>query len=313
MERDRNIQNFIPDDELKSGTVDGCKAFIAITKGCNNCCSFCIVPATRGRLVSREKSNIIAEARDLIGKGAKEIQILGQNVNSYQAGSSDFHDLLLSLAQLKGLQRLRFTSPHPNDWNDRLTDLMADHPVLCNHIHLPFQAGSDRILKLMKRGHTASQFLEKISYLRERIPQVAVTTDIIVGFPGESEHEFNETLEIIKEVRFSLVYAFAYSLRPGTKAADMEDNVPREIKETRLQRLLELQTVIQSEILDSLIGTRQTILIDSAHPKERGVMNGRTDGNFPVSVNDHTLEIGDLITVDIIGRKIHSLIGALSS
>ncbi len=307
--REKNIQNFIPDQELKSGTVEGCKAYIAITKGCDNYCSFCIVPSTRGKLVSRDLSNILDEARDLIARGAKEIQILGQNVNSYQAGNSTFFDLLESIANLENLNRLRFISPHPNDWNNRLSDLMARHPVICNYIHLPFQAGSDRILDLMRRGHTASEFMDKVFYLKSKIPQISLTTDVIVGFPGETDEEFNETLQIIKTIRFSQIYAFKYSPRPGTKAAKMEDTVPRTLKEQRLQELLDIQNKIQSEILDDLVGSQQKILIDSAHPKERDVMNGRSDSNFPVSINNSDLEIGDLVTVKVIGRKRHSLIG----
>lgn len=307
--REKNIQNFIPEEELLSGTVDGCKAYIAITKGCNNFCSFCIVPSTRGRLVSREMKNILEEARHLIEQGAKEIQILGQNVNAYQAGNSDFYDLLSSLAELNGLKRLRFTSPHPNDWSDRLSDLMAQHPVICNHIHLPFQAGANRILDLMRRGHTIQQFMDKVLYLKEIIPHIGVTTDVIVGFPGETEEEFQKTLEVIEKVRFSQIYAFKYSTRPGTRAEKLEDTVPRKIKEQRLQILLDLQAAIQSEILDGLVESEQQVLIDSAHPKERGVMNGRTDGNVPVSIHDPALNIGDLLKIRISGRKKHSLIG----
>lgn len=307
--REKNIQNFIPDQELESGTVDGCKAYLAITKGCDNYCSFCIVPSTRGKLVSREKENILEEARDLINKGAKEIQILGQNVNSYRAGDSVFYDLLESLASLPDLKRLRFTSPHPNDWDNRLSDLMASRATICNHIHLPFQAGADRILDLMRRGHTAKEFLDKVSYLKQKIPGISITTDVIVGFPGETDEEFKETLEIVENVRFSQIYAFKYSSRPGTKAEKMEDTVPRQEKEHRLQQLLSVQEKIQSEILDQLMGSRQQVLIDNAHPKERGVMNGRSDNNFPISIQDHSLEIGDLVTVEITGRRKHSLIG----
>ena len=308
--REKNIQNFIPDDELKAGIVEGCKAYIAITKGCNNYCTFCIVPRTRGKLVSRDLENILEEARDVISKGAKEIQILGQNVNSYQAGNVDFYSLLKSIANLEGLNRLRFTSPHPNDWNNRLSDLMASHPVICNHIHLPFQAGSDRILKLMKRGHSSTDYLNKIDYLKKKIPNISVTTDIIVGFPGETEAEFLETLGIVEKTRFSQIYAFVYSSRPGTKAQEFDDNVEKEVKEERLQRLLEVQAPIQSEILDSKLGNKEQVLIDSAHPRERGVMTGRTDGNLPVAVDDFRLDIGELIDVRITGRKPHSLIGS---
>ncbi|MCP4756726.1 MAG: tRNA (N6-isopentenyl adenosine(37)-C2)-methylthiotransferase MiaB [Proteobacteria bacterium] len=309
MPRLEKIQNFIPDEELESGRIDGCKALIAITKGCNNFCTFCIVPTTRGRLVSREKGNILCEAEDLIEKGALEIQLLGQNVNSYRAKETGFYQLLEAVAGLAGLKRLRFISPHPNDWNRKLTDLMAAHPVVCNQIHLPFQVGSDRILSVMKREHTAREYLEKIDYLKTKIPGIAISTDIIVGFPGETEDEFKETLKIVEQVEFNLTYAFMYSARPGTKAAAMTDDIPRPVKEERLQRLLKAQNPIQSRLLDGFVGTTQEVLIDSAHPRERRTMNGRSDGNIPVSVPDSDLDIGDLVSVKIIGRKKHSLIG----
>ncbi len=309
--RDKKIQNFIPKKELVSGELDGCKALIAITKGCNNFCSFCIVPTTRGRLVSRELSNILEEANDLISKGAKEIQLLGQNVNSYETGDADFYKLLKAVADLPGLKRVRFTSPHPNDWNNKLTDLMADHPVICNHIHLPFQAGADRILDLMRRGHTKEEYLSKIDYIKNKIPNISITTDAIVGFPGESASEFQETLEVIKSVKFSQIYAFKYSVRPGTKAESLPDDVGKKDKEERLAKLLELQEGIQSRMLDEIVGTEQVVLIDGAHPKEQGVMNGRTDGHFPVSINSVNSEIGDLERVSISSRKKHSLVGEL--
>lgn len=309
--REQKIQNFIPEEEITSNTLDGCRALVAITKGCNNYCSFCIVPTTRGRLVSREKENILREARDLIEKGAKEIQLLGQNVNSYQANDVDFHDLIKAVADLEGLERVRFTSPHPNDWTGILTDLMANHPVICNHIHLPVQCGADRILSLMRRGHTAREYLQKVEYLKNQIPDISITTDMIVGFPGETEEDFQQTLDLIESVKFSLIYAFKYSVRPGTRAEKLEDDVHKEVKEERLNRLHQLQDPIQSGILDSLVGTRQIILIDSAHPRERGVMNGRTDTNFPVAVRSNDLEIGDMVSVGINDRKKHSLTGEI--
>ncbi len=312
MPRQKKIQNFIPDEQLETGQVEGCKALIAITKGCDNFCSFCIVPSTRGRLVSREPENILREADDLIKKGAKEIQLLGQNVNSYQAAGTGFYELLKAVADLKGLQRLRFTSPHPNDWNERLTVLMAEHPSICSQIHLPFQSGSDRILTLMRRGHSASEYSKKIEYLKSKIPGISISTDIIVGFPGESEEEFQETLKMVENVEFNLIYSFKYSTRPGTRAASIKDDVPRLVKEDRLKRLIDLQNPIQSKLLDQLVGTTQEILVDSAHPKEKGAMKGRNPGNIPVAIPNSDLKIGDLIEVKIMGRKKHSLVAKTS-
>lgn len=309
LERDQKRSNFIPDEELQAGEVQGGQGMVAITKGCDNHCSFCIVPKTRGTLVSRELENILDECRDLIGKGAKEILLLGQNVNSYQAGPHGFLDLLKAVADLPGLKRLRFTSPHPNDWNADLTDLMASHRVICNHLHLPFQAGSDRILKLMRRDHTKAEYLNKVAYLREKIPDLQLSTDVIVGYPGESEAEFEETLEVLEKARFFQIYAFKYSPRPGTKAAKIEDDVPTEAKEARLAKVLKLQSTIQSEILAAQVGSECEILIDSAHPREQGMMQGRTTGSLRVNIAEPTLEIGDLVDVKITAHNEHSLVG----
>lgn len=307
--REKSVQNFIPREALKTGVVEGSKGHIAITKGCNNYCSFCIVPMTRGRLVSREQDNIIEEAKDLISKGAKEIMLLGQNVNSYAAAKNGFYDLLKELANLDGLRRLRFISPHPNDWTDELSDLVAVETVICNQIHLPFQAGANRILKAMKRGHTAEAYLKKVNYLKQKIPDVILSTDIIVGYPSETDAEFQETLKIMEAVHFFPIYAFKYSPRPGTKAAQLIDDVPLEIKQQRLEAVLSLQKSIQERIFEATIGKHYDIFIDGFHPKELGVMNGRTGGNISVSVPGQALKIGDIIGVKIIGRKQTSLIG----
>ncbi len=309
--RDKKIQNFIPNEEIETGKVDGAKALIAITKGCNNHCSFCIVPTTRGRLVSREKDNIISEAKDLIRKGAKEIQLLGQNVNSYRAGETGFYELISEVSELDGLFRLRFISPHPNDWNNKLSDLMAERFVIAKHIHLPFQVGADRILSLMRRGHTSHEYLSKIDYLKQVVPDIALSTDVIVGFPGETDEEFEKTLHILETVRFNPVYAFVYSERPGTRAAEMDDNVQQTVKEERLQRLLKIQNKIQSELLDDLIGSQQEILIEGPHPKEQGAVIGRNGGSTPYMILNNELNIGDVVTVKTCGRKKYSLIGEL--
>lgn len=312
MPREKKVQNFIPDPELHHGHLEGCKAYLAITKGCNNFCTYCIVPTTRGREVSRELDNIIVEAKDLIERGAKEIMLLGQNVNSYIAREKTFYDLLQAVSELDGLKRLRFTSPHPNDWENRLTDLMAENPVICNQLHIPFQAGADKILTAMHRGHSQKEYLEKTDYLQTKIPGIALSTDLIVGFPGETDADFEETMKVLEHVRFHQIYAFKYSERPGTKAADMEDDVLQKVKEERLARVLDTQNQIQSELLNEMLGTTQEILIDSAHPKERFTMNGRTGGAVPVNIPKCEHEIGDLVQVKITGRKTHSLTGELA-
>jgi tRNA-2-methylthio-N6-dimethylallyladenosine synthase len=306
--RERKIQNFIPEEWVERGHVEGVKAYIAITKGCNNLCTFCIVPHTRGREVSREAENILREARSLVEKGAREIWLLGQNVNSYRASKEyRFHQLLDDISRIEGLKRIRFTSPHPKDWDNALSDLMAARPNICKQLHLPFQAGSDRILKLMRRNHTLDEYLDKIRYLRSVAPEVEISTDLIVGFPTETNEDFERTLYALDTVRFSQVFPFKYSPRPGTPAADMPDDVPREEKEARLAQAIALQERINEENQKALTGSVQRVLIDGAHPRRRGVMNGRTDGYRPISVSGDHLEIGDLVEVRVTGYQGHWL------
>ncbi|MEA3365687.1 MAG: MiaB/RimO family radical SAM methylthiotransferase, partial [Candidatus Hydrogenedentes bacterium] len=301
------VQNFIPEERMEQVALDGCKGYIAITKGCDNFCSFCIVPYTRGREVSRQLDNILREARIMLDQGAKEIWLLGQNVNSYKAEEAGFYELLDAVSQLEGLVRLRFTSPHPNDWNDRLSDLIAARKTICNHVHLPFQAGGNRILELMRRRHTIEDYLKKVRYLRAINPEIEISTDIIVGFPTETDEEFEWTLRVMEEVRFSQIFAFKYSMRPGTRAAQMEDDVPREVKKARLARVLELQERITEQQLRALVGTRHEVLIDGAHLRRQGMMNGRTGGFRPVTLPGANLEIGDLVTVRITSYRNHWL------
>lgn len=312
MPRQRKIQNFIPEEWVERGHVDGVKAYIAITKGCNNMCTYCIVPHTRGREVSRESENILREARSLVDRGAKEIWLLGQNVNSYRAARDyRFHALLDDLSRLDGLARIRFTSPHPKDWDSALTDLMAERDNICNQLHLPFQAGSDRVLQAMRRNHTLDEYLAKVDYLQQRNPGIALSTDLIVGFPGETNADFERTLFALETVRFSQVFAFKYSPRPGTAAAEVEDDVPRAEKEERLARVLDLQARTTEEQMSGLRGTTQRVLIDAAHPRVQGVMDGRTDGYRPISVADASLEIGDMVDVRVTGHHGHWLEGEM--
>jgi len=302
------VQNFIPEPWLERGHVDGCKAYIAISKGCNNFCSFCIVPHVRGREVSRELDNILREARDLIAKGAREIWLLGQNVNSYKAGDNSFYHLLDAVSRLP-LARVRFTSPHPKDWSNDLADLMAGRPTICSHLHLPLQAGADRILKLMNRRHTILEYLDKLAYLKSRTPAVEISTDLIVGFPTETDDEFEQTLDVMRQVRFSQVFSFKYSPRPGTKACELGDDIPRDVKEDRLARLIALQDQINAEQMAAYLGGVYEVLVDGTHPRSPGVSSARTDGYRPVSVAANGLKIGNLVPVRITGIKGHWLLG----
>ena len=257
--------------------------------------TFCVVPFTRGREVSRSVDNILLEADNLVKQGIKEIILLGQNVNSYKAEGVDFYHLLKSLSEIEGLQRIRFISPHPKDWNNRLTDLMASQPKICNQLHLPYQSGSNSILHLMRRGH-----------------DIALSTDLIVGFPSESEDDFQKTLDVLKAVEFSQVYAFKYSPRPQTRAAKMEDNVLQKTKEERLANVLDVFEKIRSRKFEMSMGLKKKILIEGVHPKEKDVFIGRSEENISISVKKEVssnIKIGDLIRVKIHGRKTHSLLG----
>ncbi|MCH8204891.1 MAG: tRNA (N6-isopentenyl adenosine(37)-C2)-methylthiotransferase MiaB [Candidatus Hydrogenedentes bacterium] len=310
---ERRVQNFIPEEWVERGHVEGCKAYVSITKGCDNFCTFCVVPYTRGREVSREADNILRESRQLVADGAKEIWLLGQNVNSYRALEFGFYELLDAISEIDGLERLRFTSPHPNDWTDALSDLMTERKTICNQLHLPFQSGSNRVLDTMHRQHTIEDYLEKIRYMRSVNPDIELSTDLIVGFPTESEEDFERTLDVVREVRFSMIFPFKYSPRPKTKAAQMDDDVPREVKEQRLARVIELQREIHEEDIQRYVGTEQEVLINSASVKERDTMSGRTDGYRPVSIRDGGLEIGDLVRARITAASGHWLYGEVLS
>lgn len=308
--RDRKIQNFIPEEWVETGHVDGVKAYIAITKGCNNMCTFCVVPHTRGREVSRERESILREARSLVRRGAREIWLLGQNVNSYQGRDGyRFYQLLDELSAVEGLYRIRFTSPHPKDWNNALSDLMAARWRIAKHLHLPFQSGSDRLLREMRRNHTLEEYLEKVTYLKRVVPGVELSTDLIVGFPGETEEDFERTLFCLETVRYSQVFPFKYSPRPGTDAARLEDDVRREVKEERLTRVIALQDRINEERMRAYVGTEQEVLVDSANARRRGYMNGRTSGYRPVCFPGEETEVGDLVRVRIESHEGHWLYG----
>jgi tRNA-2-methylthio-N6-dimethylallyladenosine synthase len=308
---DGPVREFVPEQWIEQDRVDGIKAYIAITKGCNNHCSFCIVPRTRGREVSRSPEGILREARSMVAQGAREIWLLGQNVNSYRADDDyGFLELLDAVSQVEGLARIRFTSPHPRDWNNALSDLMAARPAICNQLHLPFQAGADSVLQAMRRRHTIAEYLDKIHYLKQVVPAVEISTDLIVGFPGESDVDFEQTIQVLEEVRFSQVFPFKYSPRPGTKAADLPDDVPRAAKDERLAQVIALQERINAEQQQALVGTTQNVLIDEAHPRDAGLMNGRTEGYRAITVSGEGVQIGDLVNVQVMGFRGHWLEGA---
>lgn len=300
----------------------GSSAYVTIMKGCDNACTFCIVPSVRGAEVSRPADDILTEIQGLVQHGVKEVTLLGQTVNSYgrggRAGGVSFPQLLRRIADETNVKRIRFVSPHPKDLREDLIQEYIENPKLCRHMHLPLQSGSSRILKLMKRAYSREHYLKMVKLLQAAVPGVAITTDIIVGFPGETEADFQETLAMIEEVGFHQVYAFIYSKRPGTVATDMTDDTPLAEKEARLARLFELAARISRAHHQSLIGTEQDVLIEgeSERPPSHGPdapsqWRGRTFGNTIVNIMSNTLSTGDLVRVRITGAYPNSTEGEL--
>jgi len=266
-------------------------AWVTITIGCNNACTFCIVPIVRGKEISRRPGDIVREVRDLASDGVVEVTLLGQNVNSYGRDLAIdgrrrpiFADLLRRVGEIDGIRRIRFTSPHPKDIKDDVLQAMADTPAVCEQLHLPLQSGSARILRAMHRGYTPERFLDKLRAAEATIPGLATSTDVIVGFPGETEDDFQGTLDVLAEARFDSAYMFIYSPRPGTPAAEMSDQVDPEAASERFSRLVELQNRITLEKNEALIGSRVEVLVEGPSRKDRGMATTRTRTNKVVHV-----------------------------
>jgi tRNA-2-methylthio-N6-dimethylallyladenosine synthase len=290
---------------------DGVKAWVTIMYGCNNFCSYCIVPYTRGREKSRPSENIYSEVSDLAEKGYKEITLLGQNVNSYNS-DTDFPGLLRKINRVDGIDRIRFVTSHPKDLSAELIDAMAELSKVCEHIHLPMQSGSSAILKLMNRGYTYDDYARKVSDIRENIPTIAITSDIIAGFPGETENDHFLTIHALKNIEFDGVFAFNYSPRPHTKAADMREQLSDEIKTVRLNEILGIQDEITIKKNKSLEGTVQEVLIEGDSETDKGKFAGRTRSNKIITITKNTrdnISRGALINVKIINGRKHSLEG----
>ncbi len=301
-------------DELPQSQNVGAIASVTVQEGCNKFCAFCVVPYTRGREWSRPVQDILQEVRHLAGQGAKEIQLLGQNVNAYQGmdATGVVHDLALLIRQvalLPGVQRIRFVTSHPADMNEDLVDIFADIPQLCTYFHLPVQSGSDRILQRMGRGHDRAEYLSWIRKLRAVHPDMAIASDFIVGFPGETEEDFQETLRLVEEVSFDHAYSFCYSARPGTEAANMADAVPPEISSARLARLQERLNAHQLQRNQQRVGRIESVLVEGVAKKGSGELSGRTPGfrkvNFPGPVE----WIGHIVPVRISEGFANSLRG----
>ncbi|MFQ5902375.1 MAG: tRNA (N6-isopentenyl adenosine(37)-C2)-methylthiotransferase MiaB [Candidatus Binatia bacterium] len=295
--------------------VHGARAFVTIMQGCSKVCSFCIVPYVRGREVSRPSEKILSEIQDLTRRGVREVMLLGQNVNSYgktSPGELTFPQLLNRINDIEGLERIRFTTSHPQDLSPELIEAYAKLEKLCGHLHLPVQSGSDTVLQRMRRGYTRQEYMDRIRSLRKRCPDVALSTDIIVAFPGETEEEFERTLEILREVEYDEIFAFAYSPRPQTAAAKMyPDNVPDEVKRGRLERVLNLQNEISLRNNKEKIGSTEEILVEGPSKLRRGQVMGRTRTNRVVNIMGPESLLGKLAQVRITGASANSLLGEL--
>ncbi|MBI5587169.1 MAG: tRNA (N6-isopentenyl adenosine(37)-C2)-methylthiotransferase MiaB [Deltaproteobacteria bacterium] len=290
----------------------GRKAFVSIMRGCDNFCSYCIVPYTRGREVSRRSADIVAEVVSLSGAGAREVTLIGQNVNSYGTGAGGdvgFPELLRKVASVDGIQRVRFITSHPKDISEDLIRLFGAEPKLCRHIHLPVQSGSVRILKEMRRGYTVSEYLSKILLLRQLYPEMAITTDIIVGFPGETDSDFNDTIELVNTVRFDNIFSFMYSPRPGTKAAAFDGQVEPETRAERLRVLQERQKEITAERNMELVGRTMEVLVEGVSKVDPEEISGRTTCNRIVNFRAPLEMNGTLVDVLITRAYANSLRG----
>ena len=280
-------------------------------RGCDKFCTFCIVPFTRGRERSRSVDDIKKEAQNAVNNGYREITLLGQNVNSFKYKENKFHDLLEIIAKIPGVDRIRYTSPHPEDITDELLKIMNHYNNICNYIHLPLQAGSDRILKRMHRSYSKKDFLNLVKKIRRMLPNVGISTDIIVGFPGETEEDFLETIEVMKKVRFDSAFNFKYSPRIGTKASEFEDQLSEKIKQERLERVISLQQKHSIQRNQHLIGSIQDILVEKESKMSSEFWAGRTDSNKWVIFKKEFAKVNDMVRILITDSKGISLKGKL--
>lgn len=285
--------------------------YVTVMEGCNKFCSFCIVPYTRGREISKPIDFIIEEVQTLADSGYKEVHLLGQNVNAYFDKDTrvNFAELLRRVSDIEGIERIRFVTSHPNHLSEEIIGVMAERENICKAIHLPPQSGSDKILKLMKRRYTLAEYLDTVDLLKRHMKNISLSGDIIVGFPGETEDDFRQTLDLLEEVEFASLFSFVFSSRPGTKAEQLADDVPPATKLERLHRLQELQSSIQFRHHKEMIGTEQLVLLDGVNPKKEGQLIGRTEGNLVVNVEAPDEYVGHLLKVSITDAGPHSLQG----
>jgi len=294
--------------DLPVSRKHGVRAWVTITYGCNNFCSYCIVPYTRGRERSRPSENIYSEVSELVEGGYREITLLGQNVNSYRS-DIDFPGLLKKLNGIGGLDRIRFVTSHPKDLSQDLIMSMGESSKVCEHIHLPLQSGSDNVLKRMNRGYTYDDYLRKIFELRAKIPGISITSDIIAGFPGETDADHLDTIKALKDIEFDGIFAFKYSRRPLTRAAGMQKQIPEHLKSKRLDEILGVQDGITAGKNRSLEGTVQEILVEGESNTNKEKISGRTRSNKIVTISEADVVIGTIMNVEIIKGRKHSLEG----
>jgi len=303
-------------DRLPAPRATGASAFVSIMEGCSKFCSYCVVPYTRGEEMSRPAAAVLEEVHQLVSQGVGEITLLGQNVNAYEgprpgAAPMDLGALILAVSAMPGLERIRFTTSHPLNFSDTLIDAFARTRKLANHMHLPVQSGSDRILALMRRGYTALEFKQKLRKLRAVRPDITVSTDLIVGFPGETERDFEQTLALTEEVGFDQSFSFIYSRRPGTPAASLPDDVPDEVKSQRLARLQQLLDAQGRAISRAMVGSRQRVLVERPSRRDARQLAGRTENNRWVNFDADPALINRFVDVDITEAMNNSLRGRL--
>ncbi|WP_394004457.1 tRNA (N6-isopentenyl adenosine(37)-C2)-methylthiotransferase MiaB [Luteimonas sp. WGS1318] len=303
-------------DRLPEPRADGPSAFVSIMEGCSKYCSFCVVPYTRGEEVSRPFEDVLVEVVQLAGQGVREINLLGQNVNAYRGpmGDGEIADLGLlirTIAEIDGVDRIRFTTSHPLEFSDSLVEAYRDVPQLANYLHLPVQAGSDRILSAMKRGYTALEFKQKIRKLRAVRPDISISSDFIVGFPGETEADFEKTMKLIEDVGFDQSFSFIYSRRPGTPASDLEDSVTQEEKHARLSRLQAHINAYAAGISERMVGSVQTVLVEGPSRKDPTELTGKTENMRSVNFPAPARLIGQFVDVEITAALSNSLRGRI--
>jgi tRNA-2-methylthio-N6-dimethylallyladenosine synthase len=304
-------------DNLPEPSVDGPSAFVSIMEGCSKYCTFCVVPYTRGEEVSRPVQPVLDEIRHLADMGVREINLLGQNVNAYRgqgAGGEtlDLADLILLIRDIDGIDRIRYTTSHPVEFSDALIQVYEEVPELVSHLHLPVQSGSDRILAMMKRNHTVLEYKSKLRKLRRIRPDISYSSDFIIGFPGETDADFEATMNLIGDIGFDTSFSFIYSARPGTPAAELPDDVPLAVKKERLRILQQRLGQNAQDISRKMVGTTQRILVDGFSKKDPGQLKGRTENNRVVNFACDDIDlIGDFVDVEIVEALPNSLRGGL--